>query len=102
MEAELGAEIGNQVSFGVEVFLDLGVYALLVVGIKGRQYALKVFHKDPVIGSFFQVLLGNASQECLGVMSGTAPKVLVEPGKQAPYLAVPAVKKVVCQITQPC
>ena len=101
MEAELGAEIGDQVIFAMEVFLDLVMCALLMVGIKGRQHALKIFHEDPVIGCFFQSLLGDASQECLGVVSGTAPKVLVEPGKQAPHLAVPAVKQVICQVFQP-
>ena len=100
METEFCTKVGNQVFVGTDMFADARVYGLFMVGIKGRQYALIIFHENPVIGCSFQSLLGNATQKCLWIVAGTAPEVLVKPCEQTPDLPVPAVEEVVGEIFQ--
>ena len=100
METELCTEIGNQVLIGIYVCADSRVYGLFVIGFKGRHHPLKILHENPVIDCGFQSLLGYTAQKRFGVMAGTAPEVLVESGKQAPDLPVPAVEKVVGEVFQ--
>ena len=100
METKFCAEVGNQVIVGIDIFTDAAVHALLVVGVIGRKHPLKIFHEDAVIGGGLKALLRYPSQKGFRVVTGTAPEVLVKPGKHAPDLPVPAVNEIAGKLFQ--
>jgi len=95
MKAELGTEISDQVIIRTDMFLKALVHALLLVGIIGGQYPLKVLHEDPVIGSCIETLLRDPSQKGFRIMAAASPDVPVKPCEQPPDLAVPAIEKII-------
>ena len=57
VKTKLCTEVGDQVLFGINIFTDAGMHALLVIGIIGRQHPLKIFHENAVIGRSIQAFL---------------------------------------------
>ena len=101
VKTELGTEIGDQVVFGADVLADNLRHDLLMVGFIGRQYPLKILHEDTVIDRGLEPFLGNTPQKGFRVVTGTAPEVLVQPGKQPAHLPVPAVEQVIGKLLNP-
>ncbi len=100
VEAELGAEIGDQILVRIEILEDIGAGALLMVSVVARQDAVVVLHEHAVLGGIVQPFLRQAPQEYLGVVAAGLPQFAVETEEQAAHLPVPAVQQVIGQFLQ--
>ncbi|MCY1395836.1 hypothetical protein D9M71_107900 [compost metagenome] len=98
VQAEFGAEIGDQV-----VFLEgLAGYVPhvwpFVIAVVAREDAIEGTEEDRVFRVGFQALLVGALQKGLGVVVGQVPQRGRETGEQAAGRPVPAVPEVVGQL----
>ena len=100
VEAELGAEVGDQVG-GAQPLRAVAAQRLVVIGVVGRQHAVEVAQEHRVVGRIHQHLLVHASQERLGVVSHRIPQAGVQAREQRARRPVPAVPKVRGQLFEP-
>ena len=100
VEAELGAEIGDQILARIEILEDIGAGTLLIVCVEARQDAVEVLHEHAVLGGVVQPFLRQTPQEYLGVVAAGLPQFAVEAEEQAAHIPVPAVQQVIGHFLQ--
>ena len=91
VQAEFGAEIGNQVLAGVQVRSDDAPCMFLMVGVVGRQGAVEVLDEDPVFRRLVEAVLGDAPQKDFGVVAALLPQFFIKTDEQAAYPPVPTI-----------
>jgi hypothetical protein len=69
--------------------------SLRQVTVVGGKDAVEILHENPVIGGFLQALLGDPTQERLGVVAAGTPEILIESREQPAHLPVPAVQQII-------
>ncbi len=100
VQAELGAEVGDQVLVRIQVLLDTAAGLLAMIGVVGHQDAVVILQEDPVLQRGLQPLLGDAAQEHLGVVAAGLPQLPVQAVEQVAHLAIPGIEQVLGQLAQ--
>ena len=73
MQAELGAEIRDQVLVRIEILGDGRFGALLMIGVVTREDAVVVLHEHAILGRVVQPFLRDAPQEDLRIVAAGFP-----------------------------
>ena len=100
VQAELQAEVGDQVFLGIEQLGELGTPPVFPVGVVGGQHLAVVLQVGAILRGLVQARLGHPPQEQLGVVSAGVPQVAIEAMKQRANGAVPAVHQVIGHLLQ--
>jgi hypothetical protein len=101
VEAELGAEIGDQVG-GLQGRPPRQLQPRFgVIGIEGRQHPVHGAEEHGIVGGFVDPLLVHALEEGLGAVVHGAPEAGAEAGEQRAGGTVPAVPEVVGDFVEP-
>ncbi|MNN02623.1 hypothetical protein D3C81_1152890 [compost metagenome] len=98
VQAELGAEIGDQVVFPEALAVHVPHVGPFVVAVVGGEDTIERAEEDRIGGVGFQTQLIGALEKGLGVVVGEVPQRVGEADEQAPGRPVPAVPEIVGQL----
>ena len=98
MEAELGAEIGDQVVALEPLAVDVGHVGQFVVAAVGRDHAIQRADEDRILGGGFEALLVGSLEKRLGVVVGRLPQAPRQLREQRARRAIPTVPEVAGEI----
>jgi hypothetical protein len=99
VEAELGAEIGDQVA-GLQLQGHVPAQGLAHVGVEGRQHAVVAAQEDVVFRRLGQAFLVHPLEEGLGIVVDRVPQTRMQAGEQGAGGTIPGVPEVVRQFGQ--
>jgi hypothetical protein len=100
VQAELGAEIGDEIGLGIQVLADFPLRRRGHVGVQRGQRAGVVLQEVAVGGGAVQGLLGHPAQEQLGIVAAADPQLAIQPPEHPADVAVPGVCEIAGQLLE--